>query len=89
METSNALLNCDTQLLLDHLLGAILWQLQIVYAGHDTGKIVIRSQGCFVRLPDYCERWVQALESYTAYQPRTWQETNEATNLLWAVWDYL
>lgn len=63
VEAAYTLLNRNPQLFPHHFLGAVLWQLEIVDAGHHTGKIIVGSQRRFMRFSDHCKRRVQTLEA--------------------------
>lgn len=70
MECPLSLLDSDGESLLEGVQTAIIRQLEIVHAGHDTGEIVVRSVRGLARTAYHREDGCKTLETYgKMYQP--------------------
>lgn len=86
METSDALLHGDVQLLPHDGLGRVFGELEVVDARHDTRQVVISGQGCLVRLAHNRQRWVQSSEAYIAIISDANSRHNTKHTAYWQSW---
>lgn len=56
--------HCDAEFVEENLGRGVVWQLQVVHAGHDTGEIVIRGVGWFTWPADHSKHWRETFEAY-------------------------
>lgn len=64
MECALALLDSDRQSLLEGLQTTVIWQLEIVDAGHDTGEVIVGRVGWFAGATHHSEDRCKALETW-------------------------
>lgn len=50
--------------MLHHIFGAVIWELKVVDACHDTRQVVVRPQRWLMGLPYDCQWWVETAEAY-------------------------
>ena len=81
MERALALLGGHDQFPLQHLLCAVIGQLEIVDTSHDAWQIVVRTVRGLTRLADNREHWRKTLESANGQSRTASDELQEITSL--------
>lgn len=66
VECALSFTHCDAEFVEENFGRGVVWQLQVVHAGHDTGEIVIRGVWWFTWPTDHGKHWCETFEAYIA-----------------------